>query len=449
MRKLLIVLGLIAGFALGLQPAVAKDAAEPVKVEVTRHDGVWSARFTFPESAAHWAFQRSSLQRITQQPWRQESWRIATPGVRLERIGEFEVLVADGEAVPTQVEMQFTPFAKDLMADYDPAMVFSNGTVGLYTGHFFTFPIHERADLEALSRPRDYPSQIVLTDEGDAQLLYNGQRWNSVTTANEAYVLFGEAALVESALVATIFDPGLPAWLSEAMPGFNERTFAYYTSRLGEHTQARPTILASWAGPTPELMSMGGSVTGNMVAMRLEGEGLLEPRTEALERIEWFVAHEAAHFWLGQTVSHDDRRNAWISEGGADLMALRLMLRQPLPAESEMFEAIPNARQDCARSLADGGVQQAGDRLDHRANYACGMIFALAVEQAGKERGEDFFDFVALLASRYREQGIGSDEWLDSARDFGMAESDLLHIRALLHHGAKDGEAALARLLDS
>lgn len=71
MRKLLIVLGLIAGFALGLQPAVAKDAAEPVKVEVTRHDGVWSARFTFPESAAHWAFQRSSLQRITQQPWRQ------------------------------------------------------------------------------------------------------------------------------------------------------------------------------------------------------------------------------------------------------------------------------------------------------------------------------------------------------------------------------------------
>ena len=45
------------------------------------------------------------------------------------------------------------------------------------------------------------------------------------------------------------------------------------------------------------------------------------PQPEIVERSRWFIGHEGAHFWLGQTVRYAFADEAWITEGGADLMA--------------------------------------------------------------------------------------------------------------------------------
>jgi hypothetical protein len=59
-------------------------------------------------------------------------------------------------------------------------------------------------------------------------------------------------------------------------------------------------VMVSWMGPTAGKVSMGGSVLPGLVTMTFEGEGVLEERPEMRNQARWFIAHESAHFWLGQ-----------------------------------------------------------------------------------------------------------------------------------------------------
>jgi len=50
------------------------------------------------------------------------------------------------------------------------------------------------------------------------------------------------------------------------------------------------------------MTSMGGSVLPGLIVMSFEGRGVTSPQPEIVERSRWFIGHEGAHFWLGQTV---------------------------------------------------------------------------------------------------------------------------------------------------
>ncbi|TIX49443.1 hypothetical protein [Alteraurantiacibacter aquimixticola] len=444
MKRLIVPLLLL--LALFPARAMAQEEPEPFAAEVVRDGDAWRATFHIPGKAPVWAFSRSALQRISGTSWRPDSWTVLTPGVTLERIGRFDALVAEGGAMPATVEIAFTPLAVDLVADYDPAIILSNGSLAIYTGHFGAFPVASRAELEAMPGPGSYPERVSLRDEG-GEVLHRGTRYRSATLSGGGYVIFGDVEVIESEHVATILDPGLPQWLADGMGAFADEAFTFYTDRLGDHAESRPVILASWAGPTPEIISLGGSVAGNMIGMRLEGAGLVDPVPQALERAQWFVAHEGAHFWLGQTIGYRDRRDMWITEGGADLLAMRLMERQELSEGSDMLALVDKAREDCAALLPNGGIWSADDRGDNRAYYACGMLFALAVDRAGAARGEDFFTFVTGLIAAQPEGKVGADEWLDAAADFGLSQEMLALMRVLLEEGSNDGQGAVARLL--
>ena len=81
--------------------------------------------------------------------------------------------------------------------------------------------------------------------------------------------------------------------------------------------------MVSWNGPTARMTSMSGSVMPGLIVMSFEGQGIVTPDAEMIDRSCWFIAHESAHFWLGQTVRYERRDQAWITEGGADLLAYR------------------------------------------------------------------------------------------------------------------------------
>src|SRR5690606_8209080 len=119
---------------------------------------------------------------------------------------------------------------------------------------------------------------------------------------------------------------GLPRWLGQELGGFTPRVMAWYASRLGRAEGSAPTLMVSWTGPTRSLSSMGGSVLPGLISMSFEGEGVLNPDAAALQRAHWFIGHGAAHFWLGsQGLRYQYARDAWITEGGADLMAVRAL----------------------------------------------------------------------------------------------------------------------------
>lgn len=419
----------------------ATDEPARVLVDVTRADDVWTATFSLPSDQNIWAFERSSLTYREGVSWRPDSWRILTPGITMERIGDFDALVANEGTIPREVVVEFTPVAFNLQADYDPAVILSNGSLALFSGHFALFPVADRAALAALQAPLDQPVRVTMHDDG-AQVIYRGQQWDNVNLEGSGYVVFGEVDLVEAEHVTAIIDPGLPAWLAEELGSFTTATFDRYTQLLGPHRAEKPSLMASWVGPTPEVISLGGSVTPDMVTMVFEGIGLVEREAQALERAQWFIAHEAAHFWLGQSIAYDSMDQMWITEGGADLLALRLQgdlaRGNPAIAPIDADASLAADAERCAGFLPNGPLKDARRRQEHDAYYACGVLIALAVEQAGKDRGEDYFTFLAGLIEDNPDKEVTRAEWLSAATAFGMQADKVALIEQWLDQGSQN-----------
>ena len=437
--------------ALPGKTAIETDS-RPV-VTVTRDGGSWTADYSLDRDAPVWAFFRSSLIDGSRRPWRLEQWRVLTPGVELERVGSRDVLrTLDGGPVPRTVRIAFTPRSENLEADYG-VLVFSDGSVALPSGQFDVFPL---ASIEAVATVPDdlngYPLETgpaaVTWRDANGPILFRGRRVPEATeTQAETYVLFGEADLVEGARFTTVTDPMLPEWIGGAIENFAPRVADFYTRRLGAGQTEHPTIMISWSGPTSGLSSMGGSVMPGLIVMAFEGEGVVEPSGQVLGTARWFIGHESAHFWLGQTVRYERARDSWITEGGADLMAIRA-LKAIEPAWDDRRE-LQQEVDDCVR-LADQPVAEAGSRGEHRAYYACGAVFALAAEAAQKRAtGGDWFDFLQPLISGNRADGVLTrEEWLSALDDVSGDPALRREIEILLDEGSADPGERIATLLD-
>ncbi|WP_324774501.1 hypothetical protein [Brevundimonas sp.] len=420
---------------------------------VTRDGDSWIADYTLDRDAVVWAFFRSSLINGSRRPWRLEQWRVLTPGVVLERVGARDILrAADGGPVPRKVRIAFTPKSENLEADYS-ALVFTDGSVALPSAQFDVFPLASTAAV--LDVPDDlngYPLEtgpaMVTWRDRSGPILFRGRRVTEATEAQaNTYILFGQADLVEGARLTTVADPQLPAWIGDAIEDFAPRVADYYARRLGPGQSDHPTIMMSWAGPTPGRTSMGGSVMPGLIVMAFDGEGVTRPSDGVLGMARWFIGHESAHFWLGQTVRYEFARDAWITEGGADLMAVRA-LKAIDPGWDDRTE-LQKEVDDCVR-LADEPVEAAGTRGEHRAYYACGAVFALAAEAVQKRAtGGDWFDFLQPLIEANRADGVLTrDEWL-SALDRTSGDPALRRdIETLLDEGSDDAAGLIAAVLD-
>lgn len=433
---------------------VDPQAAPPVAVTVTRDGDRWTADFTFARESPVWAFFQSALLRESRQPWRPSWWSVRTPGVVIERQGDYDVLrTTDGSPVPEHVRIVMRPQAGDLEAEYDPALMFSDGTVALYSGQFDLMPLDSVAAARTL--PSDLngievaggPSLVTWRDLS-GPLLYRGERMDTATASNaRTYVLFGDARILQGQGVTTVIDPGLPRWLGKELGGFTPQVMSYYARRMGPSRGGEPTLMVSWTGPTKRLSSMGGSVLPGLITMSFEGEGVLNPDREALDRARWFIGHEAAHFWLGSNgLRYAFAREAWITEGGADLMAVRAIAA--IDPTNDPRAELQREVDDCVSIATDLPVAEAGERGEHRAYYACGAVWALAMESARQRRdGGDFFDMLTDFQTESAEDGVLSRaEWLAALTRVAGDPAPAEAIARMLDAGVDDPAAVLARI---
>jgi hypothetical protein len=433
--------------------ASGEAAATRPAVTVTRDGDHWTAVYELDRDAPVWAFFRSALIQESRRPWRLEQWRVLTPGVTLERAGHYDILRAvDGGPAPRRVEIAFTPKSENLEADYG-VLAFTDGSVALPSGQFDVFPLDSVAAAEAV--PLDLNGYALEADSATVTwrdragpLLFRGERLAEATAADaNTYVLFGRADMTETERLVTVVDPQLPGWIGGALQDFAPRVADLYTARLGPGQTDRPTIMVSWAGPTSGMTSMGGSVMPGLIVMRFEGAGVLEPTAEVLGVSRWFIGHESAHFWLGQIVRYERARDAWINEGGADLMAIRMMAT--LDPDFDSHKELQNEVDDCIR-LADEPVAEAAGRGEHRALYACGAVFAMAAEGAQRRAtGGDWFDFLRPLIDANRADGVLTRaEWLD-ALDAVSGDATLRRdMEVLLDEGSLRAAEVVAGLLE-
>lgn len=430
-------------------PPAAIDAAP--QVTVTRDGDHLTVDYRFDRDAPVWAFMDSALETDSRQPWRPRQWTVETPGVVMERRGFYDIVRSrDGGPVPREVRFRVRPKPVDLEAEYR-TLVFSNGTVGLPTRQFDVFALGSVQAAEQvpddLNRVRvdGGPARVTWRDVG-GPVLFKGRRAAELTTTDErSYVLLGEATVTPGDGLSTVIDPNLPSWIVQEIRSFAPEVGHYYRSRLGDTDAGgdAPIVMAAWNGPTERVTSMSGSVLPGLIVMSFEGRGVTTPQSEIRERSRWFIAHEAAHFWLGQAVRYQFADEAWITEGGADMMAVRALKRLD-PAYDDRAE-LQSEVDDCV-ALAGKPVAQAGERGEHRAFYACGAVFALAAEGAQRQRtGGDWFDFLKPLL-RQPDGVLSRQEWLTALTRVSRDPTLVNDISGLLDRGAADPSAVIARL---
>jgi hypothetical protein len=303
----------------------------------------------------------------------------------------------------------------------------------------------------AAALPSDLNNQLV----PDAQIHYvfrdaagpvlSGGRYASpaLTTEPHAYAFFGRTPPIETPDMVGILDPGLPEWIRTSITEAVPRLLARYTQELGPPPAGKPTLMLSWAGPTPGLVSRAGSVLPGLIVLTYEGSGVL--KEDPAQNIQglWFIAHEAAHFWLGQTVAYEYARDAWITEGGADLLAMRLIAG--VEKDYDWRVEFNHALADCVDLTRGRGIESARERDESRAYYACGAVFGLVAESAS---GRSFFTFVRRLVDHNRVDKIVSRaEWLAELDQASRKPELSRDIARLLDRGAPDPAAFIGSLL--
>jgi hypothetical protein len=441
----------LALLACALAPVAKAETPDvpQVRVDVTRRGDDWQAVFDFDRAFAAWVFPRSALTAEGGGPWRSGSWRVDTRGVRLQRRGSYDVLVADRGKLPRQVSVTFTPVRDRLQGDYSPALVFTDGSVALFVAQFDGFPMDSPAAVGKL--PSDLNNQMVPAAElkyrfrdAAGPVMLEGRRMPlAETTDSNTYVLFGGTRPVETPDMVGILDPQLPVWIKDSLTRVVPALIGRYAQELGRLREFKPTIMVSWGGPTPGVVSRGGSVLHGLIVMNYEGSGVLDETVAQRQQGLWFVAHEAAHFWLGQTVAYEYARDAWITEGGADLLAVRAVAE--IDPDYDPRIELNRAIEDCIKLTRRHGVASARDRDEHRAYYACGAVFGLVAE-AGS--GRSFYKFVRELIENNRADGVVSRaEWL-AALDVATRKPALgRDIARLIDRGVADPREFITDLL--
>ena len=447
----LLVAGLcLAGCAASPPPASAPAAeVRTSAADVVRDGDTWTVDFRFDRESPAWLFAHSSVTRDGGRPWRPGSWTVETPGVRIERRGRHDVLFADSGNVPRHVRIRFTPVSSDLIAEYDPALIFSDGSVALWSGHFHLYPMDSVEAVERL--PLDlngirHPGNGAAVTFGDrrGRVLHIGHRFDGATLiGGKAYVLFGPLEPVPSEDIATVIDPALPEWLKRELTRSTPAIFRKLAEMLGPHGGPMPTVLVSWRGPTPHLRSMGGSTLPEQIGMTFEGAGVVTENDSLRDGARWFIAHEASHFWLGNAVGYEFARDSWITEGGADLLAVRTLAAMN-PAY-DWRSALNQSIGQCAALSAGRGVATAAERGENQAFYACGAVFGLVAEAATHR---SFADFVrGLIEANRADRVLTRAEWLAELDRLSGDPSLSRDIGHMLDTGAADPKAAIASLL--
>ena len=420
---------------------------------MTRDGSDWRADYVLDRDASAWAFYNSSNLNSSRQPWRPRDWAAITPGVVLERVGDLDVLrMRDGSPMPRRVSLSLTPRGDNLEADY-PVLLFTDGSVAMFTGAFDIFPI-ARPDLEALtadeiadSRHQGANAHISWRDRAGPVLAHGRRTPEGETDDGRGYVLFGQTRVKEAERLVTVVDPELPVWIADSIETFAPRVIDLYTTKLGPGQTDRPTIMSTWYGPTQGTTTYGGSVLPGLIVMTFEGQELLSPSDDVLSENRWFIAHEAAHFWLGQTVRAERSRESWITEGGADLLAVRAM--QALDPGFDPREVLQKEVDDCVR-LGDKPVAGAGQRGDHRAYYACGAVLAMAGEALQQRAtGGDWFDYIQPLIEDNRTSGVLlRTAWLARLSSLSGDTTLASDVDAFLDGGAPDAAGFIGSLFD-
>ena len=149
----------------------------------------------------------------------------------------------------------------------------------------------------------------------------------------------------------------------------------------------KPTLMVSWAGPTPRRHQHGRQHPARP-DRRCTFEGDRRARRECRSCAPFGAAGSSP---MKRPISGSARRSAtntardaWITEGGADLLAIRTVAGDRPRLMTPRAELQTRGRRLRVADRRPRRRHAPSERDEHRAYYACGAVFGLVAEAASR-----------------------------------------------------------------
>jgi len=296
--------------------------------------------------------------------YRQQSWKILTPGAQLIAGPDGDRIAAGGKPF-TALSVEIATFHGTTPKTYAPFNRFSDGGTAVFLGHF-------QGDAERGKQTVSMHSRIRLKGLGHENVIAPpGNRLEPGGTRGYAY--FGPAQAVQSGSTRLLLDPTTPDWVRDTLHDASGRLAQYYAKAYQRPLKGQLDILLSISGLEKPGLSMNGGAVLGQLAYRFEGKQLIGDHPKKRELLSRIVAHEMAHLWqLNVDRGGIGENDPWIHEGGAEAMALDALLQTGLSSAEQIAAYRAAQTATC-------------DKLDHAVTsydgiYACGLV---RFDQAG------------------------------------------------------------------
>ena len=312
-------LGLCAAFlTLCIAPCVHAEEQPGLAVSMDVHHvakDLWRVDYRFAQPVT--AVKLHSIGKF-----RQQEWKVLTPGVGMKSGEDADVIAAKGKPFKT-VSVQIRTFDGWSPKEYVSFNRFGDGGTSIYLGHL-------QGDVQQGKKTLSMSTDIRLF--GLAQENVVAPPANRLEPGSaRGYAYFGPAQAVPAGAVRVLIDQRTPQWLRETILEVGAKAAAYYEKAYQRGLKDELLIMVSVDNFESSGFSMkGGAILGQgQVSYRLEGKQVLLDHPKLREHAALNVAHEMAHVWQ-MAVSRGGMRGdqaPWIHEGGAEAMALDALIQ--------------------------------------------------------------------------------------------------------------------------
>jgi hypothetical protein len=309
---------------------------------------VWRADYELPEPVENIHFDPAGA-------YRSQSWRLLTPGLKLERRNHQEVITAGGKrfsSISVEVAL-YLPYDEGNYTAFDR---FSDGGTDVYVGFF-------AGAAQQGTQQRSMRLDVKLTGLPNENVIPT----NAINPEEPDYAYFGPATPTPFGAATILLDPQLPAWLVPEIQQTTAKVTSYFDQVWHRKLAAPPLILISYDPAPAKGLSFKGGAFDNKLVFRFGGDALRREGNPIVRRhLVEVVAHELAHIWQRNVarggVGGDDM---WVHEGGAEAIAVAALGATGLFTKEE-------ADAYAAKLLAEcDGLK--GSVTTYRGYYACGF----------------------------------------------------------------------------
>ena len=179
--------------------------------------------------------------------------------------------------------------------------------------------------------------------------------------------------------------------------------------------------------------------------MNIKGSKVENVNDKILGNIQWFIAHEAAHFWLGQSLNYKKQGDTWFTEGGANFAAVSVVSAagSNFNVDKERLKYVDACRKDAMK----GSIVSAQERQDFDIYYNCGALFHMTANKLAQNKNMDWFAFIKKLiaAQSKTDSALSTKEWLAELRNIGASKTIISDMQNI-YDGKEGREASVNRL---